>query len=211
MSWFIDIQEVIRKHVAEHVKEPFVKASHRKSPSRKPIECRWSPRRARPPFGARAHRRLITLVVAQTAGVSDRSLQDAMKLASLMQKSYFMGRKAHKILYLEWDSRGQREDPCKHTLQGIPTMHGAVGLHPCFLLCIKSLYRFQNYSAGHSLDQIHCITSHHTTSHGKHDMILPYNTLRSIAVCNSQPNETVHNRTTLDCTTYRTRTQYDIA
>lgn len=26
MTWFMEIQEVIRKHVAEHIKDPFVKA-----------------------------------------------------------------------------------------------------------------------------------------------------------------------------------------
>ena len=26
MTWFIEMQEVIRKHVAEHIKDPFVKA-----------------------------------------------------------------------------------------------------------------------------------------------------------------------------------------
>lgn len=27
MSWFIEIQDVIRKHASEHIKEPFVKVS----------------------------------------------------------------------------------------------------------------------------------------------------------------------------------------
>ncbi|CAE7290590.1 unnamed protein product [Symbiodinium pilosum] len=59
MSWFMDIQEVIRKHVGEHIKEPFVKVEP--SEGQATIWCKGA--------------------------------QDAMKLASLMQKSYFMGRK----------------------------------------------------------------------------------------------------------------------
>ncbi|CAE7203125.1 unnamed protein product [Symbiodinium natans] len=59
MSWFMDIQEVIRKHVSEHIKEPFVKVEP--SEGQATIWCKGA--------------------------------QDAMKLASLMQKSYFMGRK----------------------------------------------------------------------------------------------------------------------
>ncbi|CAE7561185.1 unnamed protein product [Symbiodinium sp. CCMP2456] len=59
MSWFMDIQEVIRKHVGEHIKEPFVKVEP--SEGQATIWCKGA--------------------------------QDAMKLASVMQKSYFMGRK----------------------------------------------------------------------------------------------------------------------
>ena len=35
MSWFIEIQDVIRKHVSEHIKEPFVKAHSKR------IRSKW--------------------------------------------------------------------------------------------------------------------------------------------------------------------------
>ncbi|CAE7839667.1 unnamed protein product [Symbiodinium microadriaticum] len=38
MSWFMDIQEVIRKHVGEHIKEPFVKALMTIQPG---VACRF--------------------------------------------------------------------------------------------------------------------------------------------------------------------------
>lgn len=79
MSWFIEIQDVIRKHVAEHIKEPFVKVE--------------------PSEGS--------------ALIWCKGAQDAMKLASLMQKSYFMGRKVIASLC-------RKEKPVSEALPQVP-------------------------------------------------------------------------------------------
>ena len=112
MSWFMDIQEVIRKHVGEHIKEPFVKVlmsfkflilcrhcgQVEPSEGQATIWCKGAQEKSLE-LGC-------TLPPAHTAyGITLPLLQDAMKLASLMQKSYFMGRKAWMILVATAASR----------------------------------------------------------------------------------------------------------
>jgi len=79
MSWFIEIQDVIRKHASEHIKEPFVKVE--------------------PSEGL--------------ATIWCKGAQDAMKLAGLMQKSYFMGRKVVASLC-------RKEKPVSEALPKVP-------------------------------------------------------------------------------------------
>jgi len=79
MSWFIEIQDVIRKHASEHIKEPFVKVE--------------------PSEGL--------------ATIWCKGAQDAMKLAALMQKSYFMGRKVVASLC-------RKEKPVAEALPKVP-------------------------------------------------------------------------------------------
>mmetsp|Transcript_73480 Transcript_73480/g.172103 ORF Transcript_73480/g.172103 Transcript_73480/m.172103 type:complete len:532 (+) Transcript_73480:23-1618(+) len=79
MSWFIEIQDVIRKHVSEHIKEPFVKVEPSEG-----IATIWC-----------------------------KGAQDAMKLASIMQKSYFMGRKVVASLC-------RKPKPVSELLPGVP-------------------------------------------------------------------------------------------
>lgn len=79
MSWFMEIQDVIRKHASEHIKEPFVKVE--------------------PSEGL--------------ATIWCKGAQDAMKLAALMQKSYFMGRKVIASLC-------RKEKPISEALPKVP-------------------------------------------------------------------------------------------
>ena len=79
MSWFMDIQEVIRKHVSEHIKEPFVKARMPIQDClmrciRREICLRWSPRKAKPPFGAKVLRTQTALEL-KAAATSTNSVE----------------------------------------------------------------------------------------------------------------------------------------
>lgn len=79
LSWFMEIQEVIRKHAAEHIESPFVKVE--------------------PSLG--------------TATVWCKGARDAMTFASLMQKTFFMGRKVVSQL-------ARKERPLVENMPKIP-------------------------------------------------------------------------------------------